>query len=304
MTAGEQASRPTVVTRCPVCGRQQVSAGRCMACGDVAASPRVIATAPLANVRRAEDSPATLLVPQAQPLPAMWRPGGAQLPARRPDPSDFSGGEVRGRVLIVQQGQSEPMDADPWRWIAIPVWGLVLLITPFVAGIIVWMSAGLLPALGVIALLLIVLRFFFSERLFYGWQFVAALRGRYVVEPMPVLTIRLRRSEVEEVQLRVKGHMAGGSLMEGDRITARGRWRSGVFHVRSVSCERTGAFMVPRQPNALSLALGGFAILAVAALWLHVWGVPWAMNQTHSIRESVEQRVRHVPTFDQEDIRQ
>ncbi|HEX7516639.1 MAG TPA: hypothetical protein VF345_05070, partial [Chthoniobacterales bacterium] len=80
---------------------------------------------------------------------------------------------VRGRVLVVRQGSNEPMDFDPWRWVAIPVWGLVLLTSPLAVAIAIWQSAGFLVALAVAVCLVLLLRFLSSNRLFQSWQFTA-----------------------------------------------------------------------------------------------------------------------------------
>jgi hypothetical protein len=205
--------------------------------------------------------------------------------------------EVRGRVIIARQSPNEPMDFDPWRWIAIPVWGIVLLLSPLAAAILVWQSFGVLPAACVAACSLIVLRFIFSDRLLQSWHLTAALNGRYIVEPMPVTMIRLRLHDSREVQMRIKGQLIGGTVMEGDRISVSGSWRSGVLHTRQINCERTGATIVPRQPCARGLALAGLCVLTGAALWLYVAGVPWVTNQVHSFGASVQQRVQSVNTY-------
>lgn len=199
--------------------------------------------------------------------------------------------EVRGRVLIVQQAANEPMDFDPWRWVAIPTWGLVLLLSPFVAGIVFWQTAGFLAAAVVMLGAFIVLRFIFSDRLIQSWHLAAALNGRHVVELMPVTMVRLRTADGREVQLRLKGQILGGAVMEGDRIAALGAWRAGVFRVRRVHCERTGAAIVPRQPRARGLALAGLAVLASVALWLGAVGIPWACNEAETYWKPLHRRM-------------
>lgn len=199
--------------------------------------------------------------------------------------------ELSGRAIIVRQAPHEPMDFDPWRWIAIPVWGLVLLISPVAAAIVVWQTSGFLPALGVAAVSLIVLRYLFSDRLLQTWHLTAALNGRHIVEPMPVLMARLRSADEREIQLRLKGHLVGGVLMEGDRIRAMGNYSRGVLKVKHIFCERTGATIVPSQPNARSLAIVGVCVLTAATLWLFCWGIPWAKTQTEGFRTSIQQPV-------------
>jgi hypothetical protein len=284
--------------RCSVCGRPTAGGDRCSACGEPLASSQTRVDSPsirpaIANSDRAitrRDSPSALAPVGARtprPVVALQRTDGSIL-----------GSEVRGRVLLVRPGPNEPMDLDPWRLLAIPVWGLVLLVAPVAAGVITWMVVGFLPAVGVFAVCVLVLRYMFSERLLYGWQFVAALRGRYVVEPMPVLAVRLREENERESQLRVKGHLTGGTIVEGDRIAAQGSWSRGVFHVRRIICERTGAIILPQQPTALGLAITGSVIFVAISAWLYVWGIPWTLDRAHEFRDSVEQRVS-VPSLNQ-----
>jgi len=96
------------------------------------------------------------------------------------------------------------------------------------------------------------------------------------------------------VQLRLKGQVAGGSIIEGDRVAAYGRWRSGVLHARRIECERTGATIVPRQPCARSLALAGLCVLAGAGFWLYFAGVPWVADQARTFRTSIQDRVETI----------
>jgi hypothetical protein len=196
------------------------------------------------------------------------------------------GSETSGRVIIARQAPHEPMDFDPWRWVAIPVWGLLLLVSPAAISVIVWWVYGFIPALGVGFVLLVILRYVFSDRLLQTWHLTAALNGRHIVEPMPVLMLRLRQRDGHEVQLRVKGQLDGGTLLEGDRIRATGRWRSGVFRVSSVVCERTGAIISPRQPNALILAVIGSLLLLLTCLWLWLAAYPWVMARFDEARSS------------------
>jgi len=194
---------------------------------------------------------------------------------------------VQGRVIIVRQGANEPMDFDSWRWVAIPVWGLILLISPLVVAVLAWQSFGFLPALAVAACSLLVLRFMFSDRLLQSWHLTAALNGRHIVETMPVTMLRLRETNGREFQLRLKGQLPGGTVIEGDRIEASGTWRAGVLRVRRIQCERTGAEIVPRQPCARRLAIVGLCVLLLGGLWLNFFGVPWVVEQANAFRPSL-----------------
>lgn len=287
MTDAGNTSTTAVSTRCPRCGRRSSVAGACMVCGasedsvrqEIVATPR---TAPAAF------APAgSAFITAIQPLRA------ATLSASpRSIPTATTGSaEISGRVIIVGQSANEPMDFDPWRWIAIPTWGLVLLISPVVLAILVWQSFGLILALGVAVCALFVLRFLFSNRLLQSWHLTAALNGRHIVEPMPVTMLRLRQGDDREIQLHLKGHIHGGAVMEGDRIIAFGTWRRGVLRVRRIGCERTGATIIPHQPNARALAICGIGVLLAGGLWLYAAGIPWVKEQARSFRESVEQQV-------------
>jgi hypothetical protein len=203
----------------------------------------------------------------------------------------ISGDQTYGRVIIVRQAPHEPMDFDIWRWVAIPVWGLLLLSAPVAIGIMVWQSFGLLPALGVAGLSLIVFRFIFSDRLLQSWYLTAALNGRHIVEPMPVLMARLRHADGREIQLRLKGHLRGGTLMEGDRVSVRGVWKRGSFQVGSLSCERTGASIEPIQPNARTLAMIGSALLLFECAWLVFIGVPWITAQYDQMQREIKSTI-------------
>lgn len=289
-TVGERAT--IVAVRCPECGRRSVSDGLCSSCGAGEVRQRGIVAAPTRSVVAPQASP--VFAPASRPAlaPRQIEPEVTVL-----DRWLGASRDVSGRIIIVQQGPNEPMDFDPWRWVAIPVWGIVLLISPLAIAILVWQSFGALPAVGVAACSLIVLRFIFSDRLLQSWHLTAALNGRHIVEPMPVALLRLRLSDSREVQLRLKGQLIGGTVMEGDRIAASGSWRSGVLHARRIQCERTGATIVPRQPCARGLALAGLCVFTVAVLWLYLAGVPWVSGQMQSIRSSVQQRVQTVNTF-------
>lgn len=209
----------------------------------------------------------------------------------------FAGSETSGRVIIARQAPHEPMDFDPWRWVAIPVWGLLLLASPVAISVIVWWAYGFVAALGVGFVLLLILRYVFSDRLLQSWHLTAALNGRHIVEPMPVLMLRLRQWDGREVQLRVKGQLHGGSLLEGDRIRASGRWRSGVFRVRNVFCERTGAVVTPHQPNAFVLAVIGSVLLLLTSLWLWLAAYPWAMARLDETRSSWSNQLTLPPSI-------
>ena len=279
MTAGKGTQHSSeAMQRCPVCGRRSATP-RCSACGaEVLPSSRQLAG----------QVPVSVLVPQRREtgLTALGTPRRlvtASHAVRRPAPLR-SGEQVAGRVLIVSAPVSEPVDPDHWKWLAIPAWGLVLLISPVAVGIIAWMTAGPLAAAVVVFICISVLRFTFSDRLLQSWQFVAALRGRHIVESVPNVSIRLRAADDREVQLRVKGRLNAGSVVEGDRISADGGWRSGVFHVTRLHCARTGAMIVPIQPNSKISALVGVAALIIVALWLHGAGVPWVLAKFHLVR--------------------
>lgn len=291
-TAGRETAAPALAVRCPSCGRRVADGGLCSACGSmtrVAAQPTVVAAdRPVGSLRpehALQIQTAVLPEPVTREVPVHGATHGQTISESG---SLFSSSEVRGRVILASPPHQEPMDFDPWRWVAIPVWGLVLLITPLVAAIIVWQAFGLLPAVGVAACSLVVLRFIFSDRLLQSWHLTAALNGRYIVEPMPVTLVRLRLTNGREVQLRLKGRLSGGAVLEGDRIRAGGKWLNGVFHVKQAICERTGATIIPRQPCARGPALTGLCVLAATALWLYLAGVPWVIDQARSFRTSIQ----------------
>jgi len=237
----------------------------------------------------AERAPGSVQAPQRSGI-VLTAPSGQRgivaSPRTVSHPAHYQfGGEVSGRVLIASAPVNEPADPDHWKWLAVPAWGLVLLISPVAAGIIAWMTAGLLAAAVVVLVCIAVLRFIFSDHLLTSWQFVAALRGQHILETVPNIAIRLRAADDREVQLRVKGRLSGGGLVEGDRIRAAGRWRAGIFHVTQLHCARTGAAIVPIQPNSMVPALSGAAILVVTVLWLHVAGVPWVLAKLDRVRQ-------------------
>lgn len=279
-------------TRCPECGRRSASGnGRCL-CGHEFRQEQIVPAN--SQVATSESRVATTFTPQPVASPRPQEPSPSPVTAPTQEWIGSSPTATRGRVLIVRQAPNEPMDFDPWRWVAIPVWGIVLIISPLVAAIVVWQSFGFLPALGVAACSLLVLRFIFSDRLLQSWHLTAALNGRHIVEPMPVTLVRLRMTSGREVQLRLKGQVAGGSIIEGDRVAALGRWRSGVLHSHRIECERTGATIVPRQPCARGLALAGLGVLVGAGLWLYFAGVPWVADQAQTIRASLQNRAQSI----------
>lgn len=300
---GEGAPAQRGNSRCPACGRLALAQGRCNSCGHTSPAYRTTAA------RHGVNSPPMELtgsfgtserspVPYPQgDLARTAQEGRSRSVIPQPETSGHdirvaprrigSKPEVSGRIIYLSSPQQEPMDFDPWRWIAIPVWGLVLLLAPVSASLFVWQVAGLLPALLVAFVSLVTLRYLFSNRLLDSWHLVSALGGRYVVEPMPVLIARLRQWDDREVQLRFKGQFSGGGLMEGDRIRAVGAWRWGVFRVREAVCERTGARITPRQPNAFRLAITGAAALLLLLLWTLLVGLPWATLQFDSLTNSL-----------------
>jgi hypothetical protein len=294
-TVGKLNDSAVKAARCATCGRIAVTNGICVVCGGgelkriIAQANRPVVTAiHPAALNRPSVTEAQLTSPQ--PI----HPTG-RVEALRVLPQS-SASEVRGRVIIVSPGQQEPMDFDPWRWVAIPVWGLLLLALPVATTIIMWQFVGFLPALGVAACAFLVLRFMFSDRLLQSWHFTAALNGRHIVEPMPVVMLRLRQTDDREIQLRLKGQFSGGAVLEGDRIRAEGAWRGGVFRVRQVFCERTRAVITPRQPNAFPFAIAGVVILVVVGLWLYLAGIPWVGDQAHAFSSSINNRVSNLQT--------
>lgn len=275
--------------RCPACGRRRLQAGSCHACGH---RETVVANADGIELPGALPPPGG----SAFPLDGCSQgrfgmpEGGTLAPstvahglapvgeapdfASVPPPPSRDASTVSGRVLYLSPPAYEPMDFDPWRWVAIPAWGLVLLLVPVAGTLAAFQWSGPFAALIVAAVLLLVLRFVFSNRLIDSWHLVAALNGRHLVEPMPVQVVRLRRWDGREAQLRFKGFFANGAVMEGDRLEATGRWRNGVLLVREARCERTGARIDPRLPNAKGFALVGLACLAGMTLWVLAAGLP------------------------------
>lgn len=278
------ADLPRIATRCSSCGRRSVIEGLCTECGDESLL-RPIAALPAETEMPAQ----SFFSNECQTLAGNHPPSALALGSSRSKKTGFlpRSEEIYGRVIIVRQAPHEPMDFDPWRWLAIPLWGLSLLTTPCVITIVVWQNYGLLAALAVAVVSLIVLRFIFSNRLLQSWHFTAALNGRHIVEPMPVLMARLRVADEDEIQVRLKGHLRGGFLMEGDRIRATGSWRREVLHVKAAVCERTGASICPCQPNARSLAMSGLGILVASVLWLYFAGSPWVKHEIDRVRDSI-----------------
>lgn len=301
MTTTANPSATAVALRCPSCGRRSVTEGHCTACGKGSSLPRpeLMIAAPREPAVFHPFAPAHF--PQSLDSPTEATP-----PDRRPTAvhdlewiPKFGREDVRGRVVIVRQGVNEPMDFDLWRWIAIPTWGIALLLAPLVIAIFVWQSFGILAAAGVALCSIFMLRFIFSDRLLQSWHLTAALNGRHVVETMPVTMIRLRLQDSRELQIRIKGQVSGGMVIEGDRVAVTGSLRSGVLHARRIHCERTGATIVPHQPCAQRLALAGLCVLLIMAVWLILAGVPWLADQAQSFRASVKQRARDFnnPTY-------
>lgn len=279
---------PRIATRCSSCGRRSVIEGHCSECGDES-HLRQIAVSPV----DADDTNHSLFPSESQTLTEMQPTPALAFGLSRNRRTGFSPSseEICGRVIIVRQAPHEPMDFDPWRWLAIPFWAMSLLTTPCVMAVVVWQNYGLLAALASALVSLIIIRFIFSNRLLQSWHFIAALNGRHIVEPMPVLMARLRIADEDEIQLRLKGHLRGGFLMEGDRIRATGSWRREVLHVKAVVCERTGASIHPHQPNARSLAMTGLGILVTSILWLYFAGSPWVKNEIGRYRNSIPQPI-------------
>lgn len=270
MIAGEQLvhleeSEPT---RCPECGRLSANHFVCGACGHELAGQPAEATITV--------SP-SLTDPQATEFPLT---GGIQyLPELTTRSLSFPTisrpGPISGRVLMVMPAAPEPIDPDPWKWIAVPLWCGLLLASPFLGGLFALQAGGWLAAGVVFLVLASLVRVLFSSHLFWSWQTVAALRGRHLVEMMPVVTLRLRVGEDEEVQLRLKGHTEGGAVSAGDRVEATGKWRSGVLRVRELRCLRTGATLRPVQPSAFPWAIAGLVILGLTFVWVRWSFIPW-----------------------------
>lgn len=265
--------------RCPECGRPAIAAAACAACGfELAAYP----APPVSSA--VEVRPRMPLAIPSPPAPAVRHPAPVAASSRIDVSGAFRRHSISGRVLLVMPPASEPMDPDPWKWLAVPSWGLILLSSPFVAGMMALQAAGLLAAAVVFLVLAFVLRFLFSSHLIWSWQTVAALRGRHLVEPMPVTMLRVRLGNDREVQLRMKGHTEGGAVGAGDRVEAIGTWRNGVLRVSELHCRRTGAVLRPKQPRALPWLLAAVGILLSLLLWLEASFIPWMHGTNLMIR--------------------
>jgi len=208
-------------------------------------------------------------------------------------PAGGSRHSVSGRVLLALQEPTQPADFDPWRWVAVPAWGLILFLLPPTAVLAVWQAAGLLPAVAIGVVFLALLRFIFSGRLLQSWELIA-LHGRHVIEPMPVTMLRVRTMEDREVQVRLKGHLQGGSTAVGDRVAVQGRWRHNVLQASRLQCERTGAFIIPIQPCGFRSAMSGSLILLCMALWLSFAGVPWFQQQYAGFSGDLQRQLNSV----------
>jgi hypothetical protein len=291
MTADIDADSPhqaRLLDRCCTCGRKAVNEGQCAACGTrIADSAYVEPRTKFGSVlsddgkRIAANSELTGLTPNPR-----LELGPSHATARRVGKIPADDKVLQGRVIMVQQRLVEPPDPDPWKWVAIPAWGLLLFLSPLLAAIATGMASGLVAGVTVFVAVALVLRFIFSNRLYESWQFVAALRGRHVVEPVPLVTFRVRSASGREMQVRMKGYTSSGAVVEGDRVSAEGRWRDGVLRARTVFCQRTGAITRPRQPNAFSLALSGISLLAAASLWLSLIGIPWSSEKVSGFAKS------------------
>lgn len=256
-------------SRCPECGRLSANAFSCDACGHERAEQAATAAAVPAAAIMADPPPTVFPVTEGvSRVPVLPAPAESVRVLTRHSP-------ISGRVLMVMSSTPEPIDPDPWRWIAVPLWAGFMLALPFVGGMFSLQAGGWLTAALVFVVLASLVRVTFSSHLFWSWQTVAALRGRHIVETMPVVTIRLRVGEDEEVQLRLKGHTEGGAVSVGDRVEATGAWRSGVLRVRELRCLRTGAIHRPVQPSAFPWAVAGLAALGLIVTWVQFSFVPW-----------------------------
>ena len=289
MTTGN----PLTATRCGTCGRNAVRGGACASCGTRIVPPvrEMLPQVDVPIVRPVLTPAVFQAAPLARHSPALPPPSPLARVTGQSLERWLLGDETSGRIIIIRQAPHEPMDFDIWRWVAIPVWGLLLLSAPLVIAIIVWQSVGVLPALGVAGLTLIVFRFIFSDRLLQSWHLTAAFNGRHIVEPMPVLMARLRHADGRELQLRLKGHLRGGTPMEGDRVRVRGTWRRGAFQVSSLACDRTGASTTPLQPNAQRLAVAGLGLLVFECLWLTFVGIPWVTTRFDHMQRELKRSV-------------
>lgn len=290
-------------SRCPECGRVTVINGHCKTCSrQVEVAEPVVPVANSIIRGHSVSSPSWISAPVDGPeltrTPAYLTPGANQrsslIMAIREVPPTLQQGEVSGRVIWVRPGGSERMDFDPWRWVAIPVWGLLTLVAPIFVTLVIWQQAGALMAVLSGFVSLIVVRHIFSHRVLHAWHLTAALNGHHIVEPMPVTLLRVREEDGNERQLRLKGEMIGLPI-EGDRIVARGAWRRGVLKVRQLECLRTGALLIPLQPCARTTAIIGLLLLGTSALWLVFDAVPRTRTALHQWRETHLQTSPHFP---------
>lgn len=291
MTAPTDVNSPRqakLLDRCGTCGRKAVNKGQCAACGtrtvdSAYVEPRTnLGSVPSDDRKRiTANREIAGLTPNPRRELGTWH-----ATVRRVGKIPEANKVLQGRVIMVQQRLVEPPDPDPWKWVAIPAWGLLLFLSPLLAAIATGMASGLVAGVIVFIAVALVLRFIFSNRLYESWQFVAALRGRHVVEPVPLVTFRVRSASGREMQVRMKGYTSSGAVVEGDRVSAEGRWRDGVLRARTVFCQRTGAITRPRQPNAFSLALSGISLLAAASLWLSLIGIPWSSERVSGFTKS------------------
>ncbi len=288
-------------TRCQKCGRRMGESGKCQSCGNAVPNAHRGTTQHLAGTLPIQTTSAIQSVSRNELSRTERRLSGASILHGTPVPLGVTElspvlpkKSVRGRVLISSQEPTQPADLDLWRWISVPAWGLILFLFPPTAVLAVWQSAGLLAALALGVVFFALLRFVFSGRLMQSWEFVSALHGRHVVEPMPVTMLRIRTGNDREVQLRLKGHLRGGSTVVGDRVAAQGSWRHQVLHVSRLQCERTGASIIPVQPCAFRSAVSGSVVLLSMVVWLSLVGLPWFQQQYGTFSENLHRQLNSV----------
>lgn len=285
--------------RCSHCGRPSASLEVCPSCGNTLAKTTVAAeTQSNVPAQRQDSASSPLQQPGSAAVSVLY---GTSVPPNTLDlPNETLRNSVSGRVLLALQEPTQPADFDIWRWIAVPAWGLILFLLPPTVVLAVWQSAGLMAALVVGTVFFFLMRFIFSGHLLQSWELISALHGRHVVEPMPVTMLRVRTAGDHEVQVRLKGHLRGGSTTVGDRVIAEGFWRHRVLHAARLRCERTGAFIFPIQPCALRSAVSGSIILTTMVFWLAVAGIPWVQAQystfTNTVQSHVNAATQHIPS--------
>ena len=299
---------PESKARCPKCGRRSELAGKCGSCGNslvapALAAPQYLSTnLPLYSSGTMQSTAREELTRTESRLPATSILHGtpAVMLTTEVTPS-IRQTAVRGRVLIASQEPTQPADFDIWRWIAVPAWGFILFLLPPTVVLAVWQSFGFLPAIAVGAVFFLLLRVIVSGRLLQSWALISAMHGRHVVEPMPVTMLRVRTAGDREVQVRLKGHLRGGSTTVGDRVVAGGVWRHGVLHAVRLQCERTGALIMPIQPCALRSAVSGCIILLCMVLWLSFAGIPWFHEQSSAFSREAQRQLnstsQRMPEF-------